>query len=154
MFCRKCGEMIPDGMVQCPKCGAVTADSCEVRNVVLCVSAKKKNVTMLLCLVSWFLFPFGLGGLHRLYVGRYKSGMLYNIFFGGFIIGIVYDFVKIWTNSFKDNEGFPIYSDSPLNSAYKRRKLRVESIKEALIYGFGGFFMYYILVNIITHIGK
>lgn len=45
--------------------------------------------------VSWFLLTFlGIFGVHRFYLGKWVSGLIYLLTGGLFLIGVVYDF---WT---------------------------------------------------------
>ena len=45
--------------------------------------------------VAWILLTFlGLFGIHRMYMGKWLSGILYLLTGGFFLIGIIYDF---WT---------------------------------------------------------
>lgn len=63
------------------------------------VSQKSRLVAFLLC---WFL---GYLGIHRFYVGKIGTGVLY-IFTGGlFGIGIFVDWIVILVGSFKDETG-------------------------------------------------
>ena len=71
MFCRICGAALSDSEVQCPKCGTVTQEVQEVKNIVLCVSAKKRAIAFVLAIISFPMALLGLGGLHRFYTGNY-----------------------------------------------------------------------------------
>ena len=63
------------------------------------VSDKSRLAAFLLC---WFL---GYLGIHRFYVGKVGTGILY-IFTGGiFGIGIIIDWIIILVGSFKDDQG-------------------------------------------------
>lgn len=51
---------------------------------------------------------FGIFGLHRFYVGKIGSGLLY-LFTGGFCgIGWIIDILLILTGSFKDSTNLPL----------------------------------------------
>lgn len=54
---------------------------------------------LLLCL---FLGPFG---VHRFYVGRVGSGLLWLFTFGLLGVGVIYDLVLIATGEFRDEQG-------------------------------------------------
>lgn len=58
---------------------------------------KSKNVALFLCLFLGFI------GAHRFYVGKYKSGLLYLVTVGFFVIGWIKDLVAIATNSFSED---------------------------------------------------
>lgn len=66
------------------------------------VSRKSKIAALLLC-----LFLGGLG-IHRFYVGKVGTGLLY-LFTGGLCgIGWIIDIILIATGSFKDSLGLPL----------------------------------------------
>ncbi len=58
--------------------------------------------TLLLC------FFLGYLGVHRFYVGKTGSGVLYLFTAGGFGIGTIIDFIKILLGKFEDKNGNPI----------------------------------------------
>ena len=70
------------------------------RNVVC--SPKSKGVALILCI---FLGPLG---IHRFYVGKVGSGILYLFTCGLFCIGWIVDIFLILFGSFKDSNGLPI----------------------------------------------
>jgi TM2 domain-containing membrane protein YozV len=48
--------------------------------------------------VAWVLLTFlGVFGVHRFYLGKWVTGLLYLVTGGGFLIGIVYDFCTLNT---------------------------------------------------------
>lgn len=66
------------------------------------VSTKNKTVALLLCI---FL---GLLGIHRFYVGKIGTGIIY-LFTGGlFGIGWIVDIISIAAGSFKDKLNLPL----------------------------------------------
>lgn len=65
-------------------------------------SDKKKMTALLLCIFGGFL------GLHRFYVGKIGTGILY-IFTAGICgIGWLIDIIMIATGAFRDNVGNPL----------------------------------------------
>ncbi len=68
------------------------------------VSDKTRTLSLILCIVGFF----GLGGLHRFYVGKVWTGLLYLATGGLFGIGTIIDLIKISTNSFTDALGYPV----------------------------------------------
>ena len=65
-------------------------------------SSKSKVVALVLCIFGGFL------GLHRFYVGKKISGILYLLTGGVFGIGWIYDIFEIIGNRFTDSAGLPI----------------------------------------------
>lgn len=64
-------------------------------------STKNKNTALILSLLIFV----GLGGIHRLYVGKIGTGILW-LFTGGFCgIGQLIDLISILTGSFRDSDG-------------------------------------------------
>lgn len=66
------------------------------------LSPKSKLVALLLC------FFLGALGVHRFYVGKIGTGILYLLTGGLFFIGIIIDLVNILSNNFKDQQGHPV----------------------------------------------
>ena len=62
-------------------------------------SSKSRLAAFLLC------FFLGLLGIHRFYVGKIGTGVLYLLTGGLFGIGAFVDFIVILVGSFKDSEG-------------------------------------------------
>ena len=71
-------------------------------NYVTPTSDKSKTVALLLCI---FL---GLFGIHRFYVGKIGTGLLYLFTVGLFGIGWIVDIVRILLGTFTDNVGTPL----------------------------------------------
>lgn len=64
-----------------------------------CISEKSKGVAAVLC------FFFGIFGIHRFYVGKIGSGILWLCTLGLFGIGEIVDFIMILCGSFTDGYG-------------------------------------------------
>ena len=65
---------------------------------------KSKMVALILCIIGFF----GLGGLHRLYVGKVGSGILYLFTYGICGIGTIVDLISIISGGFRDSYGQPL----------------------------------------------
>lgn len=68
-------------------------------------SPKSRIATILLC---WFL---GYLGVHRFYVGKTISGIVYLLTGGVFLIGVWYDFIMLLLGKFQDKDGLLITKD-------------------------------------------
>ena len=71
-------------------------------NYVTVTSDKSRTTALLLCI---FL---GTIGIHRFYVGKIGTGILYLLTGGLFGIGWIIDIIKIASGSFRDNVGAPL----------------------------------------------
>lgn len=125
MYCRKCGQEVPDGVKYCGVCGYPTTDLV-VReaepiqtqqqpvnvviqqptnggaNYVVPASDKKKWVAFWMCLLGGWL------GIHRFYVGKIFTGILYLLTLGLFGFGALIDLICILCGGFKDNAGMAL----------------------------------------------
>lgn len=65
-------------------------------------SPRNRWLALLLCLLG------GAFGLHRFYVGKIGTGILYLLTGGFFLLGPLVDFFSILAGSFRDAEGLPL----------------------------------------------
>ena len=69
-------------------------------------SSKNKYIAIFLLLLN----AIGIAGLHRFYVGKKKTGILYLLTFGIFGLGSIYDLVLLIQNKFTDKIGAVLLS--------------------------------------------
>ena len=70
----------------------------------MCGPRKSKTVALILCLLGFI----GLGGLHRMYVGKVGSGIIYFLTCGLCFIGTIIDLISILSGGFRDSYGQPL----------------------------------------------
>lgn len=92
MYCRHCMKMIEDGAPFCPNCGKAQGN----------FSDKKKWPTFFLCLFLGNL------GLHRFYVGKTGTGILWLFTMGLCGVGSLVDCIMIVSGTFKDVNDLPL----------------------------------------------
>lgn len=112
MYCRNCGSQIGPNTRFCPDCGASQNDAAHQQPVVHVINNntninrnsggyvhKRKWVAFFLCLF------FGYLGVHRFYVGKIGTGIIW-LFTAGFLgIGWILDLTVILFGGFKDKAG-------------------------------------------------
>ncbi len=121
-FCKFCGQKIPVDAVVCTHCGRqVEQLQGNVQNVpsgtnnvyinnapnvqyTIPISPYSKSTAILLACLGLL----GLGGIHRFYVGKYGTGLLYLLTAGIFGFGTIIDIIRIATDNFRDSNGLPI----------------------------------------------
>lgn len=132
MICTYCKSRVLDGDRKCPSCGStvfVTEDTLksreahredsgrgdrepEVRYQTIHqtiyvrpeVSRRNRWVALLFCFLG------GVIGLHRFYVGKIGTGILYLLTGGLLGFGIFVDFIVILVGSFRDRDGLRLSS--------------------------------------------
>lgn len=104
MFCYKCGLQIDDEAVVCPHCGCATknyqeSNSCNYNED---ASIKSRLIALLLSIFLGWL------GVHRFYIGKIGTGILW-LFTGGLLgIGWLVDVILIACGSMRDGAGYKI----------------------------------------------
>jgi hypothetical protein len=99
MFCPNCGKETSDQAVTCPNCGHPLAQKASPY-AGKTVSPKSRLAVVLLCaFLGWI-------GVHRFYVGKVGTGVLF-IFFGWNVLAIwvLVDFIMACAGSFTDKSG-------------------------------------------------
>ncbi len=59
--------------------------------MIVCGTPKKKSVALLLCSLGFF----GIGGLHKFYEGKPRTGLYYLCTAGYFFVGTIIDFIAL-----------------------------------------------------------
>ena len=93
------GAQLVDEAVVCPHCGCAVAPT---KTVDPNASPKSRLITLLLC-----IFVGGLG-IHRFYVGKIGTGVLWLLTAGCFGIGALVDLIMIACGTFTDSDGKPV----------------------------------------------
>jgi hypothetical protein len=109
--CPRCGRAMLADARFCAQCGQDTRASIPAARLDEYeeVSDRSRLVALLLCVLLGYL------GVHRFYVGKIGSGILW-LFTGGlFGVGYLIDTVLIATGTFRDDEGLRVWLwDEPL----------------------------------------
>jgi len=100
VYCQRCGApMAPDDRF-CRKCGGDSAAPGAATGVATAgISEKRRAVAAILC------FLFGVFGVHRFYVGKVGTGLLWLFTLSFLGVGMVVDFILILAGEFRDSDG-------------------------------------------------
>lgn len=110
MYCSKCGTEIDSEAIICPKCGCPTKNYDQPQQPQQVVQyaarddASPKSRTVALVLA---IFLGGLG-VHRFYLGKIGTGILWLFTAGCFGIGWLIDIILIACGSMRDSYGAPV----------------------------------------------
>ncbi len=103
--CPRCGYSLAHGAVFCSRCGepiSARAVRAKLGDEWEEASDRSRLLALLLCIVVGYL------GVHRFYVGKIGTGLLW-LFTGGlFGIGYVVDAILIAAGNFRDSAGLPL----------------------------------------------
>lgn len=114
MYCKHCGKEIEENAKFCTNCGAAQTDAAPQQPVINVINQntnvnsnvgyihKRKWVAFFLCL---FLGYFG---VHRFYVGKVGTGIIWLLTFGLCGIGWLLDLIIILFGGFRDKIGQPL----------------------------------------------
>ncbi|MDY0400034.1 MAG: TM2 domain-containing protein [Bacilli bacterium] len=96
-YCTHCGQELVDDAVVCTNCGREAP-----KNIVSNVEGGSEKSRLVALLLVLFVGGFG---IHRFYVGKIGTGVLWLLTAGLFGIGVLVDLILIVTGSFTDKEG-------------------------------------------------
>jgi TM2 domain/zinc-ribbon domain len=103
MFCPNCGRELSDQALTCPNCGhpmaSAASPSGQAPQTIRNISPKSRLAVVLLSIFLGWL------GIHRFYVGKVGTGILWLFTAGLFGIGNLIDFVMALVGSFTDKSG-------------------------------------------------
>jgi len=135
MKCPKCGSKITQLSTACSNCGenihrqkeAISIFSNTMSKVapkcISFISRKRRIPAAFLCIIAGILAVFGLlgvneypsmfifslaAGLHRFYVGKIITGIVYSLTFGLLGIGLAIDLIHLSRKQFTDSDGRPL----------------------------------------------
>lgn len=95
LYCAKCGHMVHESARACPQCGAPRFPSHEGEEA----SPKSRLIAFLFCLFLGYL------GIHRFYVGKTGTGIVWLLTLGVLGVGQLIDLILIAAGTFRDRDG-------------------------------------------------
>ena len=121
MICEYCQSRVLDTERKCSSCGSIAFRPLEklmleaerpvekmppIEIVIPLPLRSKKNrwLALVLCLLG------GIFGVHRFYVGKIRTGVLFLFTFGFWGVGVLVDFLTILFGYFRDKEGLLLHS--------------------------------------------
>ncbi len=111
MYCTNCGKEVADDALYCPHCGAkqeekaTATDTIHVEVVTNEQTSEVSSYSRGMALILAFVACFGVSGIHRFYVGKIGTGILWLLTGGCFGIGTLIDIIMIASGSFTDIDG-------------------------------------------------
>lgn len=104
MYCKNCGASIPASAKNCPSCG-LKVDTEQPHVTVINNSSASYTVQKSKWAAFFLCFFLGGFGIHRFYVGKIGTGVLWLFTGGFFIIGWIVDLITILCGGFRDATG-------------------------------------------------
>lgn len=116
MFCQNCGNEIAGSAAFCPSCGTLAGQVTQQSSQPIIVNVmnttgdgghwnypyRSKWAAFFLCLL------FGGFGIHRFYVGKTGTGIIWLFTLGLFSFGWITDLLLILFGAFRDKAGYPL----------------------------------------------
>ena len=104
VYCQKCGTAMEKLDRFCRNCGWDSSGLAVATPAVPAnVSDRKRAVAAILC------FLLGVFGVHRFYVGKIGTGLVWLFTLGFLGLGMLADLILIVAGEFKDSEGRKLY---------------------------------------------
>ena len=115
MFCPNCGKENPDDSYYCRDCGFSLKSNAPaagpgMENTTASHTAPKEKPYAFKSRWTAFFLCLTLGwlGIHRLYIGKIGTGIIYALTFGCLGFGWFMDLFAILCGAFRDKSGYPL----------------------------------------------